>query len=136
MALVYPGRSIARLQDLFNNEPTLQLPTLYYASTDFVRDFPAMLKVVLEEINEAGAQVNRENLFAVERLRDQLEFSDSWLERLRGLAAERSVVPMDHSAIKGLQLQADTLFELQLISRRVKIADGTYTLSLRQNWTR
>lgn len=95
-----------------------------------------MLKVVLEEINEAGAQVNRENLFAVERLRDQLEFSDSWLERLRGLAAERSVVPMDHSAIKGLQLQADTLFELQLISRRVKIADGTYTLSLRQNWTR
>jgi sulfonate transport system substrate-binding protein len=27
----YPGRSIASLQDLFDNDPTLQLPTLYYA---------------------------------------------------------------------------------------------------------
>ena len=73
----YPGRSIASLQDLFDNDPTLHLPTLYYASLDLVRNFPATLKALLEEINEAGAQVNRDNLAAVERLQDQLNVSET-----------------------------------------------------------
>jgi len=131
----YPGRSIASLQDLFDNDPTLHLPTLYYASLDLVRNFPATLKALLEEINEAGAQVNRDNLAAVERLRDQLNVSDDWLDRLRGLSIERSIVPLDAFALNGLQRQADTLRDLRLIPRRVKVTDGTYSLIMRQNWT-
>ncbi|MFN9548252.1 MAG: ABC transporter substrate-binding protein [Cyanobacteriota bacterium] len=131
----YPGRSIASLQDLFDNDPTLHLPTLYYASLDLARNFPAILKALLEEINEAGAQVNRENLAAVERLRDQLRVSDEWLERLRALSMERSIVPLDALALNGLQRQADTLRDLRLIPRRVKVTDGTYSLIMRQNWT-
>ncbi len=132
----YPGRSIASLQDLFaDNDPTLHLPTLYYASLDLARNFPALLKLLLEEINEAGAQVNRDNLAAVERLRDQLRVSDDWLERLRALASERSIVPLDSLALNGLQRQADTLRDLRLIARRVKVTDGTYSLIMRQNWT-
>ena len=131
----YPGRSIARLQDLFDNDPTLHLPTLYYSSLDLVRNFPAVLKALLEEINEAGAQVNRDNLAAVERLRDQLQVSDEWLDRLRTLSNERSIVPLDSLALNGLQRQADTLRDLRLIPRRVKVADGTYSLIMRQNWT-
>jgi sulfonate transport system substrate-binding protein len=131
-----PGRSIASLQDLFNeNDPTLHLPTLYYASLDLARTFPAILKVLLEEINEAGAQVNRDNLAAVERLRDQLRVSDEWLDRLRALATERSIVPLDAAALNGLQRQAETLRDLRLIPRRVKVSDGTYSLIMRQNWT-
>ncbi len=132
----YPGRSLASLQDLFaDNDPSLHLPTLYYASVDLVRQFPAILKILLEEINEAGAQVNRENLLAVQRLRDQLRVSDEWLDRLRALASERSIVPLDSLACNGLQRQADTLRDLRLIPRRVKVSDGTYSLILRQNWT-
>lgn len=131
----YPGRSIASLQDLFDNDPTLHLPTLYYASLDLVRQFPAILKALLEEINEAGAQVNSDNLAAVERLRDQLRVSDEWLDRLRSLSNERSIVPLDALALSGLQRQADTLRDLRLIPRRVKVADGTYSLIMRQNWT-
>lgn len=131
----YPGRSIASLQDLFDNDPTLHLPTLYYASLDLVRHFPDILKALLEEINEAGAQVNSDNLAAVERLRDQLRVSDEWLDRLRSLSNERSIVPLDALALSGLQRQSDTLRDLRLIPRRVKVADGTYSLIMRQNWT-
>jgi sulfonate transport system substrate-binding protein len=131
----YPGRSIASLQDLFDNDPSLHLPTLYYASLDLVRHFPAILKVLLEEINEAGAQVNQDNLAAVERLRDQLQVSDEWLERLRDLSNERSLVPLDAHSLKGLQQQADTLRDLRLIPHRVNVTDGTYSLIMRQNWT-
>ncbi|MFM8276694.1 MAG: ABC transporter substrate-binding protein [Cyanobium sp.] len=131
----YPGRSIASLQDLFGDDPSLHLPTLYYAAPELVRSFPEILKLVLEEINEAGAQVNRDHLMAVERLRDQLQISDDWLERLRTISSERSVVPLDHRCLDGLQQQADVLRELRLIPRRIKIADGTYSLIMRQNWT-
>ncbi len=131
----YPGRSIASLQDLFGNDPSVHLPTLYYASLDLVRHYPAILKLVLEEINEAGAQVNRDNLAAVERLRDQLQVGDEWLNRLRSLSSERSLVPLDAPALSGLQQQADTLRDLRLIPQRVRVADGTYSLLMRQNWT-
>lgn len=131
----YPGRSIASLQDLFDNDPSLQLPTLYYASLDFVRHFPATLKLLLEEINEAGAQVNRDNLAAVERLRDQLRVDQEWLDQLRGRANERSLVPLDPQSLRGLQDQADELRDLRLISRKVRVSDGTYSLVMRQNWT-
>lgn len=132
----YPGRSIASLQDLFGDDPSLTLPTLYYASPEFVRFFPGILKLLLEEINEAGAQVNVENLAAVERLRSQLAVSDVWLDGLHRLANERAIVPLDSRALAGLQQQADVLRELRLIPRRVRIADGTYSLIMRQNWTR
>ncbi|MEB3318015.1 MAG: ABC transporter substrate-binding protein [Cyanobacteriota bacterium] len=132
----YPGRSIASLQELFaENDPTLHLPTLYYASLDLARHCPALLKLLLEEINEAGAQVNRDNLAVVERLRDQLRVSDDWLERLRALASERSIVPLDALSLSGLQRQADMLRDLRLIPRRVKVTDGTTSLMMRQNWT-
>jgi sulfonate transport system substrate-binding protein len=131
----YPGRSIASLQDLFGDDPSLHLPTLYYAAPELVRSFPEILKLLLEEINEAGAQVNRDHLAAVERLRDQLKVSDEWLERLKGISDERSLVPLDSRSLEGLQQQADVLRELRLIPRRVKIADGTYSLIMRQNWT-
>lgn len=121
---------------MFHDESTLRLPLLYYASIDFVRDSPEIMKIVLEENNEAGAQVNREKLLTVERLREELKFSDCWLERLRGIVVERAVVPLDHAAIKGLQLHADTLYDLQIISQRVRISDETYPLVLKQNWTR
>jgi len=131
----YPGRSIASLQDLFGDDPSLHLPTLYYAIPELVQNFPGILKLLLEEINEAGAQVNRNNLAAVERLRDQLGVSSEWLDGLRNLTNERSIVPLDERALQGLQQQADVLRELKLIPKRVRVADGTYSLIMRQNWT-
>jgi len=131
----YPGRSIASLLDLFENDPSLQLPILYYSSLELTRNYPSILKLLLEEINEAGAQVNRDNLAAVERLRDQLQVNDEWLARLRDLTYERSIVPLDSPALKALQHQADMLHDLRLILRRVNVSDGTYSLVMRQNWT-
>jgi sulfonate transport system substrate-binding protein len=131
----FPGRSIASLQNLFGNEPSLKLPTLYYSTPELAKNFPRILKLILEEINEAGAQVNRDNVNAIERLRDQLPVSSEWIENLRNLAEERSIVPLDSRALEGLQQQADILRELKLIPKRVRVYDGTYSLMMRQNWT-
>lgn len=131
----FPGRSIASLQSLIGDKASLKLPTLYYATPELVRSFPTILKLILEEINEAGAQVNRDNVNAIERLKNQLPVSSEWLENLKNLAEERSVVPLDSRALGGLQQQADLLKDLKLIPKRVRIYDGTYSLVMRQNWT-
>lgn len=130
-----PGRSIASLQDLFGNDPSIKLPTIYYAAPELVRDFPAILKLILEELNEAGTQINDENLAAIDRLRNTLPIASTSLDQIRNLSFERSVVPLDSRSLEGLQQQADTLRELRLIPKRVAIADGTYSLMMRQNWT-
>lgn len=130
----FPGRSIVSLHDLFGSDPSLLLPTLYYCTPELVRQFPAVLKLVLEEINEAGAQVNRDNFAAVQRLRDRLPLVSDWLDDLRSRALERSIVPLDEQSLVGLQYQADILRSLRLIPKRVHIADGTYSLIMRQNW--
>ena len=131
----YPGRSLASLQSLFGEEPSLKLPTLYYATPEFVQTFPTILKLILEEINEAGAQVNRDNLTAIERFKDQLPVNVEWIESLRNIASERSIVPLDGRCLEGLQHQADVLRDLHLIPRKISILDGTYSLLMRQNWT-
>lgn len=131
----HPGRSIASLQDLFGNDPSLKLPTLYYAAPELVKDFPAILKLLLEEINEAGTQVNHENVAVIDRLQNTLSISGDWLDQLRNLSFERSVVPLDDRSLAGLQQQADVLRQLKLIPKRVDVAEGTYSLVMRQNWT-
>ena len=131
----FPGRSLASIQDVFGDEPSLKLPTLYYSTPEFVKNFPRVLKIILEEINEAGAQVNRDNVKAIERFRNELPVSSEWLEHLRNLSEERSIVPLDTRALEGLQQQADVLRDLQLIPKRIRAFDGTYSLITRQNWT-
>ena len=131
----HPGRSIASLQDLLGDDPSLKLPTLYYAAPELVKDFPAILKLLLEEINEAGTQVNNDNVAVIDRLQNTLSISSDWMDQLRNLSFERSVVPLDARSLAGLQQQADVLRQLRLIPKRVDVADGTYSLVMRQNWT-
>jgi sulfonate transport system substrate-binding protein len=44
----YPGREIADLDDIFGDRASLDVPTYYYAIPELVRDYPDVLKVILE----------------------------------------------------------------------------------------
>lgn len=131
----YPGHPIATVRSVFGGDATEQLPTLYYAVPELVRDYPAVLKLLLEEVNEAGALAAREELDALERLTPRVSIDPAALDHLRALAAQRAVIPLDPDSLRALQHQANILRDLQLIPRRINLFDGTYSLMTRQNWT-
>ena len=102
---------------------------------ELLRDYPHLLKIILEEINEAGAQAKRVELASLERLRDQLQIPNATIEYLQRRAIERAIIPLDQGCLTALQTQADVLRDLRLIPRRLNVRDGTYSVILRQNWT-
>jgi len=131
----YPGRTIATVRSVFGGDPTTSLPTLYYAVPELVRDSPEVLKLLLEEVNEAGCLATKQELGALELLNNRIPVDSSTLEDLRSRAFERAVVPLDNQVLRALQSQAQILRDLGLIPRRINVFDGTYSLIARQNWT-
>ena len=130
----YPGRSIADLYSILGDRAAAELPTLYYAIPELVRDYPRLLKALLEELNEAEVLVNCQQF---EQALDQNRadaFDPDVLETLYQHTLERSILPIDEPTLRSLRHQADVLPELGLIAARVAVSDGTYSLQTRQNW--
>lgn len=131
----YPGRSIADLESIFGDKASVEVPTYYYAIPELVRDYPDLLKVILEEVNEVGTWAKRQELEAVQRLAEQHEIDPSILETLHKHSGERAIIPIDDQSLTALQHQANTFRDLNLIPERVDVKDGTYSLQTKQNWT-
>ena len=131
----YPGRSIADLESIFDDKASLEVPTYYYAIPELVRDYPDLLKVILEEVNEAGALAKRQELEAAQRLAQNHEIDPSIVETLQQRSAERAIIPIDDQSLTALQQQANVFRDLNLIPERVNVKDGTYSLQTKQNWT-
>lgn len=131
----FPGRSIADLESIFGDKASLEVPTYYYAIPELVRDYPDLLKVILEEVNEAGAWAKKQELEAVQRLADHHKIDPSIVETLQKHSAERAIIPIDDQSLAALQHQANLFRDLNLIPERVNVKDGTYSLQTRQNWT-
>lgn len=136
----YPGRSIGTLQSILGEPALEELPTLYYAIPELVRDYPRLLKAVLEEVNEAGFIVNHQRLALYrERLatrsRDSDPADDPQLLHLERRTLERALLPLDEPTLATLQRQANLFHQLHLIPSRVNVRDGTYSLCMRQNWS-
>lgn len=138
----YPGRSIGNLNSILGDNASGEVPTLYYAIPELVRDYPRILKAILEEVNEAGVLVNQQ------RLEDALcsgrsvgidaslpVLSQEHLEQLRNRSLERALVPLDDATLVGLQYQASLFYQLGVIRERINIRDSAYTLCARQNWS-
>ena len=131
----YPGRSIADLESIFGDKASLEVPTCYYAVPELVRDYPDLLKVILEEVNEAGAWAKKQELEAALRLSEHHEIEPYILEDLRQHSIERAIIPIDEQSLTALQHQANIFRDLKLIPKRVNVKDGTYSLQTKQNWT-
>lgn len=131
----YPGRSIADLESIFGDQASLEVPTYYYAIPELVRDYPDLLKVILEEVNEAGAWAKKQELEAALRMVAHHEIDPSILETLQKHSSERAIIPIDEQSLNALQHQANLFRDLDLIPERVNVKDGTYSLQTKQNWT-
>lgn len=131
----YPGRSIADLESIFGDKASIEVPTLYYAIPELVRDYPDVLKVILEEVNEAGAWAKRQELEAAQRLAEHHEIDPAIVESLRQRSIERAIIPIDDPTLTALQHQAHIFRDLRLIPERINVKDGTYSLQTKQNWT-
>jgi sulfonate transport system substrate-binding protein len=131
----YPGRSIADLESIFGDKASIEVPTLYYAIPELVRDYPDVLKVILEEVNEAGAWTKRQELEAAQRLAEHHEIDPVIVESLQQRSIERAIIPIDDSTLTALQHQAHIFRDLRLIPERINVKDGTYSLQTKQNWT-
>ena len=131
----YPGRSIADLESIFGDKASIEVPTLYYAIPELVRDYPDVLKVILEEVNEAGAWAKRQELEAAQRLAEHHEIDPVIVESLQQRSIERAIIPIDDLTLTALQHQAHIFRDLRLIPERINVKDGTYSLQTKQNWT-
>lgn len=136
----YPGRSIGSLQSIFGEQAGEELPTLYYAVPDLVRDCPRLLKALLEEVNEAGVIVNEQCLAFYRDYFSGLHggsvpVDDPQLAHLERRRLERALLPLDDLTLTTLQRQANLLYQLRLIPKRVNVRDGMYSLCMRQNWS-
>lgn len=131
----YPGRSIADLESIFGDKASLEVPTYYYAIPELVREYPDLLKVILEEVNEAGAWAKRQEVEAAQRLVERHEIDPSIVETLQQHSAERAIIPIDDQSLTALQHQANMFRDINLIPKRVNVKDGTYSLQTKQNWT-
>ena len=131
----YPGRSIADLESIFGDKASIEVPTLYYAIPELVRDYPDVLKVILEEVNEAGAWAKRQELEAAQRLAEHHEIDPAIVESLQQRSIERAIIPIDDPTLTALQHQAHIFRDLRLIPERINVKDGTYSLQTKQNWT-
>ncbi|MEH1931895.1 MAG: aliphatic sulfonate ABC transporter substrate-binding protein [Nostoc sp.] len=131
----YPGRSIAGLESIFGDKASVEVPTYYYAIPELVRDYPDLLKVILEEVNEAGTWAKRQELEAVQRLTEHHQIDPSIVETLQKQSGERAIIPIDDQSLNALQHQANIFRDLNLIPERVNVKDGTYSLQTKQNWT-
>ncbi|MFM7265233.1 MAG: PhnD/SsuA/transferrin family substrate-binding protein [Cyanobium sp.] len=131
----YPGRSIADLPSILGEDGSQELPTLYYAVPELVRDYPRLLKALLEEVNEAGFWLNKLRLEEAHALARLGEIDPQDLALLQQRVLQRAILPLDESALGSLQRQANVLHDLGLIPTRVNVRDGTISLLMRQNWT-
>ncbi|AFZ26000.1 ABC transporter, substrate-binding protein, aliphatic sulfonates family [Cylindrospermum stagnale PCC 7417] len=131
----YPGRSITDLESIFGDKTSVEVPTYYYAIPELVRDYPDLLKVILEEVNEAGTWAKKQELEAVQRLAKHHEIDPSIVEVLQKHSGERAIIPIDDQSLDALQHQANIFRDLNLIPEWVNVKDGTYSLQTKQNWT-
>ncbi|MDV3002092.1 MAG: hypothetical protein N5P05_003698 [Chroococcopsis gigantea SAG 12.99] len=131
----YPGRTLADLESIFGNNASLEVPTYYYAVPELVRDSPDLLKLILEEVNEAGGWAKRQELEAAQRLVDHHELDRSIVYSLQQRASERAIIPIDDLSLAALQHQANIFRDMKLIPHRINVWDGTYSLQMKQNWT-
>lgn len=131
----YPGRSIADLNSILGDRAAEEVPTLYYSTPELVRDYPRVLKAILEELNEAGVQHNQRQLEHALNNKDHEEIDAETLQSLRQRALERAILPLDAPTLRSLQQQASILQDLRLLPERIPVHDSAYSLLTRQNWT-
>ncbi|MEH2003177.1 MAG: aliphatic sulfonate ABC transporter substrate-binding protein [Nostoc sp.] len=105
-------RLLADNSTVFGDKAPLESPSFYYAAPDFVRDYPDILKTILQELEKAGAW-SRDNYQDSAKLLYKLYKIDlKTMETVEERGGQREVLPVTDEVLSGLQRMADTFYEL------------------------
>jgi sulfonate transport system substrate-binding protein len=123
------------LNSILGERAADEVPTLYYSTPELVRDYPRVLKAILEEVNEAGVLHNQAQLQKAEERGDGADIDPDLIPILRQRVLERAILPLDDPTLRSLQHQATILHDLRLVPKRINVHDAAFSLLARQNWT-
>lgn len=127
-------RLLADNSTVFGDKAPLESPSFYYAAPDFVRDYPDILKTILQELEKAGSW-SRENYQDSAKLLSKLYKIDlKTMETVEERGGQRQVLPVTDEVLSGLQRMADTFYELKIIPKKIDVKDKNYNWFSEQKW--
>ena len=127
-------RVLADNTTVFGEKASIESSSFYYASPDFVRDHSDIVKIILQELEKAGAW-SKNNYKDSAKLLSQLYKVDlSTMEIVEERGGERKVLLMNDEVLTGLQKMADTFYELKVIPKKIDVKDKKYNWVPDQKW--
>ncbi|GAA6623974.1 aliphatic sulfonate ABC transporter substrate-binding protein [Scytonema sp. NUACC26] len=127
-------RLLADNSTIFGNKAPLESPSFYYASPDFIRNYPDIVKIILQELEKAGTW-SRNNYKDSAKLLSKLYKIDlSTMETVEKRGGQRQVLPVNDGVLSGLQRMADTFYELKVIPKKIDVKDKNYNWIPERKW--
>ncbi|AFY31747.1 aliphatic sulfonate ABC transporter substrate-binding protein [Calothrix sp. PCC 7507] len=119
-------RLLADNTTVFGDKAPTESPAFYYASPDFVRDHPEIVKIILEELQKAGDWARNNNKDSAKLLSELYKVDLKTMEIVEERGGERKVLPINNEVLSGLQHMADTFTELKVIPKKIDVKDKNY----------
>ncbi|HEY9622220.1 MAG TPA: aliphatic sulfonate ABC transporter substrate-binding protein [Crinalium sp.] len=128
-------RAIADLNDIFGDRATFESPAFYYATPELVSQHPDALKIILEEVNHAGAWAKDNVSDTAKLLAKVYELDPLIMQTVQERAGDRRIVPVDDEVLTALQNMADTFTELNVIPKKIDVKDSNYNWVSPEQWS-
>ncbi|KAF3889602.1 MULTISPECIES: aliphatic sulfonate ABC transporter substrate-binding protein [Nostocales] len=129
-----PTRLLADNSTVFGDRAIVESPGFYYASPDFVRDHPEILKIILQELEKAGNWSKKNYKNSAKLLSALYKVDLATMEIVEKRGGERKVLPITDEVLTGLQHMADTFYELKVIPQKIDVKDKNYNWLPAQKW--
>lgn len=127
-------RLLADNSTIFGDKAALESPSFYYASPDFVREHPDILKIILQELEKSGVWSKNNYKDSAKLLSNLYKVDLQTMEIVEERGGERQVLPVTDEVLSGLQRMADTFFELKIIPKKIDVKDKRYNWIPEQKW--
>ncbi|BAT56156.1 ABC-transporter substrate-binding protein [Nostoc sp. NIES-3756] len=121
-----PTRLLADNTTVFGDKAATESPAFYYAAPDFVRDYPDIVKIVLQEIEKAGVWSKNNYKDSAQLLSKLYKADIKTMEIVEERGGERKVLPVTGEVLAGLQRMADAFYELKVIPKKIDVSDPKY----------
>ncbi|MHC5733344.1 aliphatic sulfonate ABC transporter substrate-binding protein [Nostoc sp.] len=123
-----PTRLLADNTTVFGDKAATESPAFYYASPDFVRDYPDILQIILQELEKAGVWSRQNYKDSAQLLSKLYKVDVKTMEIVEERGGERKVLAVTGEVLAGLQRMADAFYELKVIPKKIDVSD------LKYNW--
>ncbi|MEH1824639.1 MAG: aliphatic sulfonate ABC transporter substrate-binding protein [Nostoc sp.] len=127
-------RLLADNTTVFGDKAIVESPGFYFASPDFVRDHPDILKVILQELEKAGVWAKNNNKDSAKLLSKLYKVDLQTMETVELRGGTRQVLPVNDQVFTGLQNMADTFYQLKVIPKKIDVKDKNFNWVPDQKW--